>query len=172
MLKIYAVGEAKKTILRRVPLDDLAASPRLLDSIRELFGEPLSPDQAVRRILKEIRSEGDSALRRWSAKLDGLDSTAFRIPLAEIGKAKNGISAEQLPALKISAEKPRWSITNNTGPSRRALTLACGMPIPACSSGKAKIHGPPCGDSSTMSSSTRPEDSMATCTARNLCMYN
>jgi histidinol dehydrogenase len=105
MLKIYSTEEAKNSILKRVPVDDMAVPPRLLDSIRDLFGEPLTPDEAVRQILKEIRSEGDEALRRWSEILDGLTTNVFRVPVEEIRETKKKISEEEAQALKISAER-------------------------------------------------------------------
>ena len=107
MLKIYSTEEAKKSILKRVPLDDMAVSDGLLKSISDLFGTALTPDEAVRQILKEIRLEGDEALRRWSAKLDGLDTLVFRVPSDEIHKAKDKISEDETQALKISAERIR-----------------------------------------------------------------
>jgi len=107
MLKIYSKEAAKNSILKRVPLDDMDVSPRLLDSIKKLFGAALTPDEAVRQILKEIRLEGDEALRRWSSKLDGLDTLAFRVPSDEIINAKEKISEDETQALKISAERIR-----------------------------------------------------------------
>ena len=125
MLKIYSSEEAKNTILKRVPLDDVAVSPKLLDGIKDLFCAPLTPDEAVRQILKEIRIEGDEALRRWSAKLDGLDTMDFGVPLDEIRTAKEKISEEEVQALKLSAERIRrfyeqqplasWSFQEGTG---------------------------------------------------------
>lgn len=107
MLKIYSPEEAKNSILKRVPLDDVAVSPRILDSIQDLFGESLTPDEAVYQILREIRFEGDKALKRWSAALDGLDIIEFRVPIEEIRNASERISEEEAQALKISADRIR-----------------------------------------------------------------
>ncbi len=107
MLKIYTVEEAKNTILKRVPLDDVVVSPQMLQGIHRLFGAPLTPEEAVRQILREIRSEGDAALQRWSAALDGLDTLDFRVSMAEIRMAKNGITEEERQALWLSAERIR-----------------------------------------------------------------
>jgi len=107
MLKIYTSEEAQNTILKRVPLDDMPVSSRILESIKQLFGAPLTPDEAVRQILREIRSEGDDALRRWSMLLDGLDKADFRVPLSEIRAAEGRISDETTQALKESIERIR-----------------------------------------------------------------
>ena len=34
-------------MLRRVPFDEVAASPELAEGIRKIFGEALTPDQVV-----------------------------------------------------------------------------------------------------------------------------
>jgi len=107
MLKIYTSEEAQNTILKRVPLDDMPVSSRILESIKQLFGAPLTPDEAVRQILREIRSEGDDALRRWSMLLDGLDKADFRVPLSEIRAAEGKISDETAQALTESIERIR-----------------------------------------------------------------
>jgi histidinol dehydrogenase len=38
----------------------------------EVFGEPLSPLSAVRRILDEVRMRGDEAVQKYVEKLDGV----------------------------------------------------------------------------------------------------
>jgi histidinol dehydrogenase len=39
----------------------------------EVFGEPLSPLEAVRRIVEDVREKGDQAVADYSLKLDGCD---------------------------------------------------------------------------------------------------
>ncbi len=73
MLKQYSPEAARKSILKRTPPDEFPVSQRVLDGIAQIFGEPLTPEQAVTRILKEVRTDGDSALQNWTHRLDGLD---------------------------------------------------------------------------------------------------
>ena len=40
--------------------------------IRRIFGADLSPDQAVSRIVADVRQRGDDALREWTASIDGV----------------------------------------------------------------------------------------------------
>ncbi len=46
-------------------------SPELRKALAEFFGEPLTPAEAVRRIVAEVREKGDTALDAWSERLDG-----------------------------------------------------------------------------------------------------
>jgi histidinol dehydrogenase len=73
MLKQYDPQDAKQTILKRTPPDEFPVSQHMLDSIAELFGEKVTPDETVARILKDVRMNGDSALQKWTLTLDGLD---------------------------------------------------------------------------------------------------
>jgi histidinol dehydrogenase len=107
MLKIFTTEEAQKSILQRLPLDEMKVSPQLLTGINQMFGASLTPEEAVRQILKEIRREGDVALRRWSAKLDSLEAVEFRVPIDEIRVAKNMISEDERQALWLSVERIR-----------------------------------------------------------------
>jgi histidinol dehydrogenase len=107
MLEIYTTESAQKSILKRVPLDDVQVSSSMLEGIRKLFGAALTPEKAVRQILREIRSEGDVALRKWSQKIDGLEVSDFRVPEEDIAKASGKISQKEREALRVSAERIR-----------------------------------------------------------------
>ena len=48
---------------------DAATARRLQD----LFGRPVSADEAVRTIVDDVRDRGDAALREWTLRLDGVD---------------------------------------------------------------------------------------------------
>ena len=103
-LPIYAdIAHAKRTVLRRVALDEIEAPPALLDSIERSFGERLSPDQVVQRILKDVRERGDTALHEWSQKLDGYTGAAFEVPPAAIEAAVARLDPALLTALKLAA---------------------------------------------------------------------
>ena len=73
MFKQYDTQTARQTILKRTPPDEFPVSQRMLDSIAQLFGEKITPEAGVTRILKDVRMNGDSALHRWTQRLDGLD---------------------------------------------------------------------------------------------------
>ena len=103
MLKSYKPEEAKNTILKRIPMDDIPVSENIIKSIETLFGEPLSPVQAVNRIIADIRQNKDSALRDWTQKLDGVLLNDFHVSRAEIDNAINGLSADIRKAIELAA---------------------------------------------------------------------
>ncbi len=108
MLKIYSVPEARQSILKRIPPDETAVPPIVLDRIEATFGERISAEEAVRRILRDIRSRGDAALREWSAKLDGFPADApLRVPAEALSAALAALDPETRAALEVAADRIR-----------------------------------------------------------------
>ena len=77
-MKQYDPQTARQTILKRTPPDEFPVSQRVLDEIAKLFGESLTPEQAVTKILKDVRMNGDSALQKWTQTLDSIDPSTDR----------------------------------------------------------------------------------------------
>jgi len=107
-LRIYNdLSEARATILRRASLRDVNVPPWLSESLAKLFGEPLTPDEAVRRIIRSVRERGDAALRDWNARIDGAQTDALAVPESDIAAALDAIPAEVADALRYAAERIR-----------------------------------------------------------------
>lgn len=105
MLKQYDPQTARQTILKRTPPDELQVSQRVQDGITQLFGEPLTPAQAVSRILNDVRQHGDSALQSWTSRLDGLDLRPAPISKGAIQAALDSIPPTQRDALEGAAAR-------------------------------------------------------------------
>jgi histidinol dehydrogenase len=105
MLRILDVQSALQTILKRIPPDEMSVPTTVMDSIQSLFGERLSPAEAVRRILQDVRRDGDAALRQWGERLDGSIPGEFRVTSEELEAALAGIPAQQREALNLMAER-------------------------------------------------------------------
>ncbi len=108
MLKILDASTARQTILRRIPPDETVVPPALLDRIEMTFGERISAEEAVRRILADVRARGDAGLRAWSAKLDGFPADApIRVPADALTAALASLDPETRAALQLAAERIR-----------------------------------------------------------------
>lgn len=107
MLKLFDPRTARDTILKRTPIDETEVPEALLKSIAQLFGEPLTPEQAVERILKDVRRRGDLALIEWTQKLDGKAPETLAVPEKTCRDALAALPAEQRAALEIAAERVR-----------------------------------------------------------------
>ncbi|HXF64894.1 MAG TPA: histidinol dehydrogenase, partial [Caldilineaceae bacterium] len=69
-----------------------------------IFGERLTPDEAVRRILADVRTRGDAALREWTRRLDGVESEPV-VSRQQIEEAYAQLAPEVVAALRLSAER-------------------------------------------------------------------
>ncbi|MEW6578823.1 MAG: histidinol dehydrogenase [Chloroflexota bacterium] len=99
--------EARASILRRDSLRDVTVPAWLSESLEKLFGEPVMPDEAVRRIIRSVRERGDAALFDWNARIDGAQLDALAVPEDEITAALDRIPAEVAAALRYAAERIR-----------------------------------------------------------------
>lgn len=107
LFPIYTAEEAKKTILRRLPVGETVMSPSLAAGIERVFGERLTPEEAVSRILADIRTQGDNAITAWTERIDGVHIEDFKVSPAEIELAYNSIDPALVDALRLSAERIR-----------------------------------------------------------------
>jgi len=106
-MKIYTVEEARKSLLKRQPIGQQVVSQKTLDGIQALFGEALTPAEAVARILADVRMRGDQALVEWNTRLDNRSDPLLRVSSEEMQSALTGLPADQLAALKFSIERVR-----------------------------------------------------------------
>ena len=97
------IALARRTILRRVPLDEIEITPAMLDANERIYGARLTPAEAVDRIILDVRGRGDAALSDWSARLDGVRRSAFEVPRARIRRAVGALAPELVEALKLAA---------------------------------------------------------------------
>jgi histidinol dehydrogenase len=108
-LRIYDdLEQARRTVLQRRDMMNLNEVPEPVRAgIRRVFGEELTPEQAVARLLADVRRRGDKALHDWTIRIDGLDLKALEVPAAEWQAAYDRLSPELIEALALSAERIR-----------------------------------------------------------------
>ncbi len=99
------VEEARRTVLRRVLWADQGVPESVRAGIRRFFGEELTPDEAVARVLDDVRRRGDAAVREWTARIDGVDLESIAVPPSEWEAAAGRIEPELLDALRLAAER-------------------------------------------------------------------
>ena len=123
-LTIYEdLNEARRTVLRR---RGMLRSEHTLEpvraGIRRVFGEDLSPEEAVKRIVEDVREQGDAALRGWSDRLDsraGCRSAqdGFEVPAAAWQSAYAALPADLSGALNLAAGRIQAFHTRQSLPS-------------------------------------------------------
>jgi histidinol dehydrogenase len=107
MLTLYDVPTAQQTILNRDNALDVEIPASLQAGIAAMFGEPLTPEQVVRRILAEVRREGDTAVLRWTAKIDHAQLESIWLDPAKIANAAQRLPHDLTQALQHAADRIR-----------------------------------------------------------------
>jgi histidinol dehydrogenase len=107
MLPKYDLDTAREGILKRIPFDETVVPPVVQERITALFGEPLTAAQAVDRILRDVRREGDAGLRQWAERLDGSAPEGFAVSPDEMRQALADLPDEQRAALELAADRVR-----------------------------------------------------------------
>lgn len=105
LLRIYEPAEAQATLLARKPVGEVAMTPTLAAGIERVFGEPLTPDDAVRRLLVDVRDRGDAALRDWTHRIDGVALEEFAVPRETLVAAYDALAPDLRRALHISIDR-------------------------------------------------------------------
>ncbi|MCH7553170.1 MAG: histidinol dehydrogenase [Chloroflexi bacterium] len=99
--------DAIRARLTRGLLSDPAKGDALAEGIAKLFGEPLTPEQAVDRIIADVAASGDAALRRYTKALDGAEDYSIVVPKEEIDEALESIDPGLREALEEAADRVR-----------------------------------------------------------------
>ncbi|HEX6538085.1 MAG TPA: histidinol dehydrogenase [Candidatus Dormibacteraeota bacterium] len=116
----------------------MSAALRLLtgDELRELLREraqaapPADEAAAVRTIVEDVRLAGDTAVRRWTRELDGVDITATRVPREALEAAWEATPIPLRLALDAAAEWLRRFHEHQRDEAVRGSTSAWLRPEP------------------------------------------
>ena len=107
-LKLIRGIDGAQEILRRADPLDLSALPEpVLARTRQIFGKDITPEQSVARILKDVRDEGDEAVRRYARLLDGTELDRFRVSETQMAEARAQVSTELRDSLELAANRVR-----------------------------------------------------------------
>jgi histidinol dehydrogenase len=80
-------------------------TPAMLERNTALFGQPLTPDQAVAKILSDIRLEGDTAVLHYATKLDGVPPNGIEIPQTLWQQARETLRPDLLHAIRHAVQR-------------------------------------------------------------------
>ncbi|MEZ4712288.1 MAG: histidinol dehydrogenase [Caldilineaceae bacterium] len=105
LIKILDVPTAQQTILRRLAWDELNIPDPILDRLEELFGQRIAPDEAVRRILADVRQKGDAAILDYTRRIDGVDLPSLVVSKEQIQAAYDQVEPKVVDAIRLSAQR-------------------------------------------------------------------
>ncbi|MFC6665107.1 histidinol dehydrogenase [Deinococcus radiopugnans] len=97
-------GPAARAALTR-SFNEIPVPGSVLARIETMFGEALTPQQVVERILADVRARGDDALRDWTERLDGSRPEALAVSDAELAAAT--VEPELHDAIRLAIARVR-----------------------------------------------------------------
>ncbi len=107
VIPILDVPTARSTVLCRRPWDAFEVPEALLDANERLFGQRIGPEEAVGRILADVRRRGDVAVQEWTARLDGVKGVSLQVSAQELQAAREAVAPEVIQALEVAAARIR-----------------------------------------------------------------
>lgn len=107
MIRVEGFDKAKQLLTRKDFLESFAASPRLATQIKHIFGEELSPQEVVGRIISDVRNQGDEALFRYTSKLDDVKLDSLKVSRQELSAAYGMVDNKLVSALRLAAKRIR-----------------------------------------------------------------
>ena len=102
---VEGLAEAEGVLARFDPLDMDSLPESVVERTRQAFGADVTPEQSVLIMLRDVRRDGDAAIRHYAKLLDGAELDEFRISNAELQKARESISPELESALQLAAQR-------------------------------------------------------------------
>ena len=106
-MKIISDYQQAKVALRRVSMDSIEVPDTIKRRIEEMFGEKLTPEQAVRRIVNDVRAKGDKAVLDYTRRIDGFSFRKLEVDEDEIQNAYKKVEPQVVDALRVAAERVR-----------------------------------------------------------------
>jgi histidinol dehydrogenase len=101
------LAEARRELIARTPLEAVALPDHLRARIRAQWGEDLTAEEVVDRILAAVRGNGDRALRELTLRIDGVALDRFEVDREEIARAYDTLDPAVVAALRLAAQRVR-----------------------------------------------------------------
>lgn len=104
-MKVLTGAEARAALTRS--FGESEVSEATLDRNARLYGERLTPQQVVDRILRDVRHEGDAAVLRYAGMLDGVQEFGLEVPRSNLEHARDALEPRLLEAIRHAIRRVR-----------------------------------------------------------------
>lgn len=103
--QVHGLAAADSVLTRIDPLDLSSLPDAALQRTRDVFGPDATPESSILQMLRDVRAEGDTAVRRYARMLDGADVEELEITKTELDDAWASIPEDLKHALSLAAER-------------------------------------------------------------------
>jgi len=105
--RVKGFDKARALLTRENYWESFATPPGLTAQIKRVFGEELSVQEVVSRIIGEVRGKGDKALLEYTEKLDGVRLDSLEVDGQEIAATYDMTDKKFVSALEFAAKRIR-----------------------------------------------------------------
>ena len=84
---IRGISGAQDLLTRLDPLDFTGLPETVLSRTREIFGDSVTPEASVIKMLHDVRDNGDHAVRHYAKLLDGVELDDLRVSPQQMEQA-------------------------------------------------------------------------------------
>jgi histidinol dehydrogenase len=105
--RVKGFNKARQLLTRENFWESFTTPPRLAVQIKQVFGEALSVQEVVNRIIGEVRDKGDKALFDYTEKLDGVRLDSLEVDRREVVAAYDIVDKKLISALEFAARRIR-----------------------------------------------------------------
>ncbi len=106
MRVVRGIDEGRKA-LSRASGDHSAPTEVLVEGIKRIFGEELTPEGAVSRIVSDVASRGDDAVRDYTRRIDGVELESMELDRDAVTKIAEQTPQETREALRRTVGRIR-----------------------------------------------------------------
>jgi histidinol dehydrogenase len=99
--------EGRELLLSRKSLDTDELPMDLRETTFKTFGQELAPEEVVRRIIRDVREDGDNGVSYYNSRLDGSATQDLRVSDEEMREAYDACDNELVEALRFAAGRVR-----------------------------------------------------------------
>ncbi len=115
--RVDGVSAARDRLTRRGGQDDLVMPEHFARRNEEVFGESLSASEVVHRIIADVRTRGDAAVRHYTTAYDGKAPDQFEVPDSEWDSAWDSLDPDLQDSLTVAADRIRQFHQKQTRPT-------------------------------------------------------
>jgi histidinol dehydrogenase len=105
--QLRGLDAAESALTRIDPLDLSSLPDEVLRRTRELFGADATPESSVLQMLRDVRDEGNAAVRRYAKLLDRAELDDLQVPPSELEAAWEETPSDLKQALELASKRIR-----------------------------------------------------------------
>ena len=104
---VRGIEEGRKALNREAFLEQQTTSPEIMEGIKRIFGQSLTPEQIVDQIIAHVAKRGDEAVREYTKLIDGVELAELELSRDDMSRAAAQVPHETTEALRRASSRVR-----------------------------------------------------------------